>query len=107
MHEPLAQLLRNFLVCLLSLKSYPSPVTTPKRALLFIGFLLAAPCIQAQETKTTTAVKHSLWKVQGKENAVFLLGSIHVLKKESYPLPFPIEAAYTNSSITVFETDID
>src|SRR5207249_1398026 len=48
-----------------------------------------------------------LWKVPGKENSVYLLGSVHVLKKEDYPLPAPIEAAFTNSRIVVFETDIE
>jgi uncharacterized protein len=49
--------------------------------------------------------KHSLWKVQGKSNAVYLLGSIHVLKSDFYPLPQPIEDAYKRSGIVMFETD--
>jgi len=35
-----------------------------------------------------------------------LLGSVHVLKKEDYPLPAPIEAAFSDSKTAVFETDI-
>ena len=50
--------------------------------------------------------QHSLWKIQGKTNAVYLLGSVHVLSKSSYPLPQPIESAYSNSSTLVFEADI-
>lgn len=50
--------------------------------------------------------RHSLWKVQGKSNVLYLLGSVHVLKKENYPLPDVMERAYTNSGITAFETDI-
>ena len=62
--------------------------------------------LNAQPAKPSSATKHSLWKVQGKENAVYLLGSIHLLKKEDYPLPVPLEAAFSDSKIAVFETDI-
>ncbi len=67
---------------------------------------LAGVSLDAQPAKPSTATKHSLWKVQGKENAVYLLGSVHVLKKEDYPLPAPIEGAFSDSKIAVFETDI-
>jgi len=61
----------------------------------------------AQTNRPATSTKHSLWKIQGKTNTVYLLGSIHVLKPDSYPLPVPIEAAFSNAQIAVFETDID
>lgn len=73
-------------------------------------FLLLALCqgsaLAAQEARTAAGTRHSLWKVQGKQNTVYLLGSIHLLKKENYPLPPAIEAAFTNSSVVVFETDM-
>jgi len=50
---------------------------------------------------------HSLWKVQGTSNVVYLLGSIHLLKATDYPLPAVIESAFSNSQVAVFETDID
>src|SRR5687767_6795405 len=49
--------------------------------------------------------KHSLWKVQGKTNAVYLFGSIHFLKTNFYPLPKPIEDAYKRSGVVMFEAD--
>ena len=49
---------------------------------------------------------HSLWKVEGASNVVYLLGSIHLLKRSDYPLPAPMEQAFSNSPIVVFETDI-
>jgi len=73
---------------------------------VLIFTLLTGANLHAQPAKPSTATKHSLWKVQGKENAVYLLGSVHVLKKEDYPLPAPIEAAFSDSKIAVFETDI-
>jgi len=65
----------------------------------------------ADQSKTKTAAeapgsKHSLWKVQGKNSSVYLLGSVHVLKSDDYPLPDVIEQAFTNSQIVAFETDI-
>ncbi len=68
--------------------------------------LLTGASLHAQPAKPSTATKHSLWKVQGKENAVYLLGSIHLLKKDDYPLPAPMETAFSDSKIAVFETDI-
>ena len=53
------------------------------------------------------AAHHSLWKLEGKTNAVYLLGSIHLLKPENYPLAAPIESAFSNAQIVVFETDIE
>jgi uncharacterized protein YbaP (TraB family) len=37
---------------------------------------------------------------------VYLLGSVHVLKAENYPLPAVFENAFSNASVVVFETDI-
>lgn len=50
---------------------------------------------------------HCLWKAQGESNVVYLLGTIHLLRETDYPLPQIMESAFTNSSIAVFETDID
>jgi len=80
----------------------------PKPCSLFLLFALSLVTpVLAQEQRAPVTTRHSLWKVEGKKNTVYLLGSIHVLKKEDYPLPAPIEAAFTNAQIAVFETDID
>lgn len=60
----------------------------------------------AQPKPASTATHHSLWQVQGQSNVVYLLGSVHVLKADNYPLPAVIERAFTNSAIAAFETDI-
>jgi len=73
--------------------------------LLLLTLGLASAGAAQPQTAGTTAL-HSLWKVQGKSNVVYLMGSIHVLKAENYPLPAPLEAAFTNSQIAAFETDI-
>jgi uncharacterized protein YbaP (TraB family) len=44
--------------------------------------------------------------VQGKNCSLYLLGSVHALKPEQYPLPAVIESAFNDSQIVAFETDI-
>src|SRR4051812_36098491 len=76
---------------------------------LAIGVAFSGPA-QGQPATKDSAAKgsehHSLWKVEGKKAAVYLLGSIHVLKEEDYPLAEPIEKAFTNSEVVAFETDV-
>jgi len=55
---------------------------------------------------TNKLTKHCLWEVKGKTNTVFLLGSMHVMKDEMYPLAPEIEAAYKRAGVVAFETDI-
>ncbi|MBT8041609.1 MAG: TraB/GumN family protein, partial [Pontiella sp.] len=47
-----------------------------------------------------------LWKAASPKGMLYVLGSIHVLKPENYPLPSIIETAYTESSNIVFEVDM-
>ena len=84
------------------MKCRPSLVT-----LLSIIALVFVPhsALRAQQA-AKAATKHSLWKVEGRTNAMYLLGSIHFLKKDFYPLPQPIEDAYKQSQVVVFETDL-
>jgi uncharacterized protein YbaP (TraB family) len=48
-----------------------------------------------------------MWKAQKDGAAVYLLGSVHALKEDSYPLPAVIEAAFDQSAVVVFEIDLD
>lgn len=62
----------------------------------------------AQENHTLSKpALHCVWKAEGDSNVVYLLGTIHLLRETDYPLPQVMESAFTNSSIAVFETDID
>jgi len=47
-----------------------------------------------------------LWRVQSKASTVYLLGSIHIFIKESYPLSREIENAFDQSDILAVETNI-
>jgi uncharacterized protein YbaP (TraB family) len=73
--------------------------------ILLLGILLSSP-LATRQTGAATVAHHSVWKVEGKRSTVYLVGSIHVLKPENYPLPLEMEAAFTNSEIAAFESDI-
>jgi uncharacterized protein len=79
-------------------------------AIVALSIFLAPELANAQgnfkQPSTSTAL-HSLWRVQGTSNVVYLLGAIHLLQATNYPLPAVIESAFTNSQIAVFETDLD
>lgn len=50
--------------------------------------------------------KTFLWRVQSKVNTVYLLGSIHFLKPDMYPLSDVIEEAFNKSDVLAVEADI-
>jgi uncharacterized protein YbaP (TraB family) len=62
-------------------------------ALLFTG--------QAAQAKTFG------WKATGKSGVVYVIGSVHVLSKDFYPLNPALEAAYKDSDLLVEELNLD
>jgi uncharacterized protein YbaP (TraB family) len=48
-----------------------------------------------------------LWELQGEASNVRLLGSIHFLRAQDYPLPEAIDQAYQAADILVTEIDLD
>ena len=48
----------------------------------------------------------SLWKITNHNNVVYLLGSIHAMKEDMYPLPGPIMEAFQAAEVTVFEVNL-
>ena len=54
----------------------------------------------------TVQSKSCLWKASSDSGTFYLLGSIHLLQENNYPLDPAIEAAYTASDGLVFETDL-
>ena len=91
---------------------YPRVKQNRRRAyLLFILCLIViltlSTDIYAQQSIPTTSPKHCLWLVKTPQNKnVYLLGSLHVLKSEAYPLAKTITEAYRQSQKVVFETDL-
>ena len=69
--------------------------------------VLAAAVFIGSGSAQVAGSKHSLWKVEGSGNSIYLLGSIHLLNRTNYPLAMPIMQAFGNSQIAVFETEMD
>ena len=69
--------------------------------LLGLGILSAALAgqLSAQE-------KSFLWKVDSHQNSLYILGSIHLLNRETYPLKQSIENAFEQTKKLVLEIDL-
>ena len=65
-----------------------------------LGLGLAAFCIGAAGAKPPTPM---LWKVSKGQSTVYLLGSMHFLKGDDYPLSPDVDAAYRAAAKLVFE----
>ena len=75
--------------------------------LLFIVFVLCWLDLSAStEDAFSQSQKSFLWKVQSKTSTVYLLGSIHLFRKENYPLNPKIENAFEQSDLLAVEANI-
>jgi uncharacterized protein YbaP (TraB family) len=78
-----------------------------KAALWAIGLALlclASPLFAQQGARPEK--RNFLWKVRSGSAVVHLLGSIHLLKREMYPLDERIEEAFARSDVLVVETNV-
>jgi uncharacterized protein YbaP (TraB family) len=57
-------------------------------------------------TRADAQEKSFLWQVRSEKNSIYILGSIHLLKKDSYPLKKSIEEAFEASNKLVLEIDL-
>jgi len=49
----------------------------------------------------------SMWQINGQQNRVYLLGSIHLLRENDHPIPSAIYAAYDDADKLIMELDMD
>ncbi|HWO42716.1 MAG TPA: TraB/GumN family protein [Candidatus Eisenbacteria bacterium] len=71
------------------------------RVLLFIFGLALATTAPA----TRLEAKSLLWRARSDQGTLYVLGSIHLLRKEDYPLSPAIEAAFAEARTVAFEVD--
>jgi uncharacterized protein len=62
--------------------------------------LFAAPAILPAQEKSL------LWRIRSGQNSIYIVGSIHFLQKENYPLKKDIEQAFDQSKKLVLEIDL-
>ncbi len=68
------------------------------RTLLAATLFALAPAAGAQSF---------LWEAHSEAGTLYVLGSVHLLRPDAYPLPAAIEKAYEASDVVVFELDLD
>jgi len=76
-------------------------------AVLALAITLLASPVLADSPASEGADKTFMWRVQGDGATVYLLGSVHVMREDSYPLPTAMEAAFDSVEKVVFEIDLD
>ena len=86
------------------------PRITPQRFLLSvkIGLLVIFSVVLLHTQGIADSNKTAcLWKLRSEKNTVYILGSIHLLKKDAYPLAQSVERAFNDSQAVVLETDLE
>lgn len=63
---------------------------------------LAGPAVAAEDSHPL-----SMWQIDGTNNRVYLLGSIHMLRESDHPIPSAIYDAYADAEVLVMELDMD
>ena len=81
--------------------SPPQIVPTTTHSAVRAGILNAPP-----PPKKVPQKKSFLWKVQTDKSTVYLFGSVHIGKKEFYPLAKAVEKAFEGSNALVLEIDL-
>ncbi|RZM75016.1 TraB/GumN family protein [Leptolyngbya iicbica] len=100
-HQSLPWLLGLGLLSGLAIAPRPNPVVV----------IAADPAIATLEPMTAlepTAEtdEQFLWQIETPTNTVYLLGSIHFLDADSYPLPEVMQAAFSDAEKLVLEADV-
>lgn len=96
---------QNFMVAKFWLRRAIAPYSLLGAAIATLTFGVGA--CQAEEVETlTTTPAHFLWQIESPNNTVYLLGSLHFLNDEQYPLPTAMQEAFAEAEVVVFETDI-
>jgi uncharacterized protein YbaP (TraB family) len=76
------------------------------RRKIFISILVLIALVTLDSFGQLYAEKSFLWKVESDKGTSYLLGSIHLLKKEHYPLKQIIEDAFADSDTILVEANL-
>jgi uncharacterized protein YbaP (TraB family) len=86
----------------LTMRSPGGRRTCPALTVLLL-LALASAAVRAQPAGPA---KSLLWKVSSREGMVYLVGSVHLLTKDYYPLNPALDAAFSDSDLLVEELDL-
>jgi hypothetical protein len=80
----------------------------PVAVAILVASLVVPACAAAEpEAPSVEPAHHCLWRVDGGVSPVYLLGSVHALRQDDYPLPDAIQEAFERSRVMAFEVDFD
>jgi len=67
---------------------------------------VVAASVLALTPRTDAAAKSFGWKINGGQTVIYLVGSVHMLSQDYYPLSPALESAYKASDLLVEEADL-
>jgi len=76
------------------------------RSALAVAVVMAAVAVANTAAQPRAATRSFMWKATRQQGAVYLVGSVHMLTKDFYPLAAPIEAGFKDSDLLVEEVDL-
>jgi uncharacterized protein YbaP (TraB family) len=76
------------------------------RSALGVAVVMAAAAVANTAAQPRSATRSFMWKATRQQGAVYLVGSVHMLTKDFYPLAAPIEAGFKDSDLLVEEVDL-
>ncbi len=76
------------------------------KPIVFLSTIILAFVACSSSQQSVSEKKHFFWELKSGESTVYLLGSIHVAKKDIYPLDSIIETAFLNSDFVAVEFDL-
>lgn len=79
----------------------------PHRYAWLLLLLLFRTSEIAAQNASQAPTKSCLWKVVSKEGTVYLLGSVHLLRSDAYPLSRAIEQAFDDATQIALEVNMD
>lgn len=82
-------------------------LTLPESRLVLAAFASLLLGLAGCADVSRSSGSHStLWRIQGDQNVVYLLGSVHILPSSAYPLKPALQRAFDESQRVVFEINL-
>jgi len=76
------------------------------RSTLVVAVAMAAVAVTTAIAQPRTTTRSFMWKATRQQGAIYLVGSVHMLTKDFYPLAPPLDAGFKDSDLLVEEVDL-
>jgi uncharacterized protein YbaP (TraB family) len=80
---------------------------SPRALRVTVFALLAGTAVSVAPAQTTPAARGFVWSVERDGRTSWLVGSLHVLTKDAYPLPGSMDKAFEQAKTLMEETDVN